>query len=114
MDALKELDMISDLEYLQIIADLESETPPPNVPQTEQLPAATAPQETTIAEQWQNDPHGFLQRNLQNNLYYLFGMREESKYLKHRIQKMGKKKYSDNVQQGRKHHSSFPKIQKSG
>jgi len=109
-------DSVDDLgEFLYVgpvdnIADSESEPPPPPLLQTETFPSVDAPLSDYIAEPWGRDSQGFLEKNLQNNPYYPFVMREEYRYIQFGIKTKGMNTYYDNVLQEGNTTLRFPRF----
>jgi len=96
-DLVKDLDAFPYFEHVENIEDSECQSPPPHMPQTETNPGAGAPLSDDIAEPWESNAQGFLEKKLKNNPYYPFAKREEYKYIQCGIRKKGMKTYYDNV-----------------
>jgi len=86
-DSVEDLDVFPYLEPVEIIADMESQIPPPPLLLTEIYPSAGIPLSDYIVAAWKRDAQGCLWTNLQNNHYYPFGMCEECKYIQCGIKK---------------------------
>jgi hypothetical protein len=91
------LDVHPYLEYVENIADSESQPLPSLLRRTESYPSAGTLLSDHIAEPLKRNTQVFLKPTLQNNPYYLFAKHEEYKYIQCGIKKKGMKKYYDNM-----------------
>jgi hypothetical protein len=76
-DSVQDLDVFPCVEHIAILADLESQPPPPPVPSMEIYPGTGTLLSDYIGEQWEREAQGCLETNLKNNPYYPFAMREQ-------------------------------------
>ena len=96
-NSVKDLDAFLYDDHVQNIEDSDSKPPPPPLAPTEIFPGASIPPSNYIAELWERQAHGCRETNLQYNPYYPFVMREKYKYIQCGINKMGMKKYYNNM-----------------
>ena len=97
IDSVEGLDAFPYIKHVENVADSESQPPTPPVALPDKHPSASAPLEDNIAEPWEPDAQGCLEKKLQSNPYYLFAMGEKYNYIRCGIRKKQMKTYSDNV-----------------
>jgi hypothetical protein len=102
------LDVFPNLEYVENIANLDSQSSPPPLPRRETYPGACALLSDYITELWECDAHVYFETNLQNNPYYPLATYEEYKYTQCGIKRKGLKTYYDNVLTEENTHLHFP------
>jgi len=96
-DSIEDLDAFPYLQHFQTIAETGSHRPHPPLPPMQTFPGAGTPLSNYIAAPWERDTEGCLEKNLQNNPYYLFATCKEYKYIQCGNKQKGMKTYNDNM-----------------
>jgi hypothetical protein len=109
-DSVEELEVFLCHEHIEFIADSESQLSPPHLPKTEKSLGTGAVLIKYIAEPWERNVQGCLERNQETNHYCPFAMCEEYKYIQCGISKMGMKIYYDNVLKAEYKAQNFPSV----
>jgi len=96
-DAVEVLDIFPFMQHIENITDSESQPMPPLLPWMETYPGASSSLSEFIAEWWECNAQGCLEKNRQNNPYHPFATHAEYKYIHCGIKMIGMKMYYDNM-----------------